>query len=234
MTKPTLLIGALLLAGTATAIKAESYEGSDINSAIPIVFGQTITDVLDIKGRPDLVYALDLARGQQITALAKTVPAAKKGFYLLLLAPDTPTVARWRSGFNVAQDNFNTYVTERTFNYTVPTAGRYYLWITTEDNGVGFELQVKAVGAAIDVPLPQTTGCVEGSVDAITYTTRESSSGLAEEILIAGTKICRACDVKPPLYPALVQKLERAQNAGLNASACYDATGQILRVSVKR
>lgn len=226
-----ILVATVVLA--AGVMRAQTYEGSDVNSAIPIVFGQTITDVVDKNGRPDLVYAIDLARGQQLTVLARTTPKASKFFYLLLLAPNTPTIARWRSGFSVAQDNENR-ATERTFNYTVPTAGRYFIWIDTDDNGVGFELQAKAVGAAIDVPLPQTAGCVEGSVDSIAYTTRESSSGLAEEVLIGGTKICAACDVKPPLYPALIQKLERAQNSGLWTSACYDSTGQILRVSVKR
>jgi hypothetical protein len=61
------LVSALLAAAPAFA---QMPDGSDINQAIPIYFGQVINDIIDGKSKPIQVYAIPLSRGQKVTVSA--------------------------------------------------------------------------------------------------------------------------------------------------------------------
>ena len=55
----------------AVSVEAQVPDGSDINQAIPIYFGQTINDIVDSQTKPIQVYSITLAKGQSFSALAK-------------------------------------------------------------------------------------------------------------------------------------------------------------------
>lgn len=62
----------LFLFALAAASSIEAQDGSDINQAVPIYFGQTVNDTLDSATRPFQVYSITLAKGQSFSVLAKT------------------------------------------------------------------------------------------------------------------------------------------------------------------
>ena len=77
---------------------AQGPDGSDINKAIPIYFGQTITDLGDVATKGVLVYSITLAKGQSITALASKLPAttASSTWNLFLLRPSTTSIKSYQ------------------------------------------------------------------------------------------------------------------------------------------
>jgi hypothetical protein len=81
-------IGLVLL----TAIPAAGFgqNGSDINQATPIYFGQTINDTIDSTTRPWQVYAIVVSKGQQITV---TGTSNSPSWIVYLLNPSTTTIA---------------------------------------------------------------------------------------------------------------------------------------------
>ena len=67
-----LLISLMTFASIQTVF-AQTPDGTDINQAIPIYFGQTVNDIMDLKTRPVVVYSISLAKGQSFsTLLSKT------------------------------------------------------------------------------------------------------------------------------------------------------------------
>src|SRR5260370_20265765 len=89
------LLAALLPTG------AFAQDGSDINKAIPIVFGQTISDIGDSSLVPNKVYKISLAKGQQfnVVADAKSNPY----LYLAVLSPSALSLSSLKNSEIVAQ-----------------------------------------------------------------------------------------------------------------------------------
>jgi uncharacterized protein (TIGR03437 family) len=81
--------------------------------------------------------------------------------------------------------------------------------------------------------LPAGANCISGSVNSITFSLQYKTPGLADEVVIAGTKLCATCAVKPPVYPEFVEKLEDIRVAGINADACYDGAGSVNLVRMR-
>ena len=57
-----------LLAVFSVGVRGQEPDGTDIATAIPIYFGQIVSDIGDVKAAPAKVYAITLARGQRISA----------------------------------------------------------------------------------------------------------------------------------------------------------------------
>lgn len=209
--------------------RAQVPDGSDVNRAIPVYFGQTIEDTLDRATRPSQVYAITLARGQELTVVTR--PSSPKAYYLHLLAPATPTIDRWNQ-FSVARDNQCCVASSRTFKYTASSAGVYFIWVNADDSSVKYTLQISAQGTPIAVPNPTTAGCLSGRVDSITYSLQLIAAGLPDEVVIGGTRACNSCQVKPPLYPEISNRLENALRSRINVEACYDAEGKIFQIKL--
>jgi hypothetical protein len=74
-------------------------------------------------------------------------------------------------------------------------------------------------------PLPEGATCVSGPVDYVVFSQEARPSRLADEVSIGGTKLCKDCDLKPPLFGNFAQKLEEARLDGLAVDVCYDSGG---------
>lgn len=231
--KQWILALAMVAPGLMTAQDGPS--GEDINSAIPIWFGQKVNDIIDSGLKPVQVYSIPLARGQRFSGTARiTSEAACIGFNLY--GPTKRTVA----GTAFDQDELREGSVCRgnavTWNYEVPAAGTYYVGIRAEnrDTGIKYELQVTAEGTPLVTALPTQAGCVTGQVDSITYSLRLLAMNLPDEVTIGGTRLCASCTVKPPLYSHITGKLETAMKSGINVEACHDSQGQIFQVKLQR
>jgi hypothetical protein len=216
---------------------AQTPDGKDISSAIPIYFGQTVHDIGDEQTMPLRVYSITLARGQQLSA-ALTLPSAgpAAAIALDLLPPTRVSVAGCGWGCN-AQGLVRDAVGRghaASWSYQVATSGTYYLLARFNSSGVNYMLQVNAQGTPIGVVLPPQAGCLSGPVDSITYSLQLIAMNLPDTVSIGGAQACGACPVKPPLYSHIVEKLETALRSGLNVQACYDGQGNIFQVTLQR
>ena len=213
---------ALVLTAAALSLSktAHAQDGTDISTAIPIYFYQIVTDTIDDQTRPQQVYSITLAKGQQISAGL----TANKTSYFQLLSPSSRTV---KSGQVLVQGTLSNSIT-----YQVSTAGVYFIVVYAETAGVTYKLQVTAQGTPINVPNPATAGCVTGQIDYITYSLQLIAAGLPDEVSIAGTKLCASCTVKPPAYSQIVDKMETAMGMNVGVSACYDTSGNIFQLKL--
>ncbi|MGH9664845.1 MAG: hypothetical protein ACRD9L_10520, partial [Bryobacteraceae bacterium] len=118
------------------------------------------------------------------------------------------------------------------FDYQVAAAGTYFVAVTAFAPGIAYQLQVTAQGPPIGVPNPAQKGCVTGQVDYILYSLQLIAAKLPDEVSIGGTKLCASCDIKPPAYPELVEKMEKAMAMNFNVSACYDTSGNIFQLKL--
>lgn len=231
------IFGSLLLMAALTVpskLAAQGPDGSDINKAIPIYFGQIVDDIGDSGTVAHRVYAITLARGQQISATMTLPNSGGKAIEISLLEPTRRSVAG--AGYSGDKGGLATdYGTNRTsvsFTYTVAAQGTYFILVTFGSTSVSYSLQVKAQGTPIAVPNPVSAGCIRGAVDYITYSLQLIAVGLADELSIGGTKVCGSCTVKAPLYPEIVNRIENALRSKVNAEACYDATGNIFQIKL--
>lgn len=208
---------------------AQVPDGSDINVAIPIYFGQTINDTIDSKTRPIQYYSITLAKGQQLSVRAKT--ASNYSWNIGLKAPGAKDTDNYVVGDGSSyQGSF--VGSNRALDYQVAAAGTYYIEVVAYDTGITYQLQVTANGTPIATPNPTSAGCLTGQVDYITYSLQLIAASLPDEASIGGTKLCTTCTVKPPAYPQLVSKLETAMGLNVGVSACYDATGSIFQLKL--
>lgn len=211
---------------------AQEPDGSDIDKAIPIFFGQTVTDIGDRQQVPDKVYKVVLARGQQFSVTA-TSNTPNRIWQVRLLSPNARSIGSLQSNQVLAEDGFWNR-SAVTYTYQVPTAGTYFIQLEFETPGVNYSLRVTAQGTPIAVPNPTTAGCLTGRVDSITYSLQLIAAGLPDEISIGGVRACPACTVKPPLYPEITNRLESALLSGANVEACHDSTGNIFQLKLVR
>lgn len=224
-----LMIGLVGVAGS----WGQEPDGTDISKAIPIVFGQTVSDIGDARLVPNKVYRIALARGQQFNAVARTSGGAR--WRLELLAPSVLAIGSIRDAdILFADGNYWTNNQAMTIAYQVPAAGNYFIRVLFDGSGINYTLQVSAQGTPIAVPNPTTAGCLNGKVDSITYSLQRIAAGLPDEVSIGGTRACGACVAKAPLYPEISARLESALQSGVNVEACYDSAGNIFQLKLIR
>jgi len=222
----SILIGLIALAAVPAACFGQT--GTDINQAIPIYFGQTINDTIDNSTRPRQVYSITLAKGQQITI---TGTASGSYWGIFLYAPSASTVIN-NNSYVVTASGYSNPGPGLSFNYQVAAAGTYYILVQANQTGLSYQLQVTAQGTPIVTPNPAQAGCLTGQINSITYSLQLIAAGLPDTVSIGGTQLCPFCTVKPPAYPALVEKMEKAMGLGVGVSACYDATGNIFQLTL--
>jgi hypothetical protein len=202
--------------------------GTDINTAIPIYFNQMINNTLDSSTLPNQVYSIALAKGQQLSATA-TSPSGKTMQVLLYNSATASilTTAGSNSYQTYAQGNGGASIT-----YQVATAGVYYLRVWTNSTSVPYTFEATAIGTPIGTPNPTQSGCVTGQVQNITYSLDLIAAGLPDSVTIGTTQLCATCTLKPPAYPQLVEKMEKAMGLGVGVMACYDSTGSIFQLQL--
>jgi len=231
----------LILVFAAAAAFGQGPDGNDISTAIPIYFGQVVTDIGDASLSPNKVYKITLGRGQRFTAIATRVGAERDTWNLVLLRPAARTVRGLANADVLTHTYQNDCCWDRnydrashTLEYQVPASGDYYLWAHFGTAGVNYKLELKADGIPLDTPLPAEAGCMTGQVDYLNFSLKFISLNLPDDLSIGGVKACPTCTVKPPLYSAIVEKLESALKANVNVEACHDAQGNIIRVKMLR
>ena len=231
-----LMTAALMMAFVVFPMRSfgQTPTGTDINQAIPIYFGQVINDIIDSNTRPVQVYSIALAKGQQFTATVKTASGGAVAWNFLLYGPTATTIQGTCGSSLIAASGgcYNYNASSLGFTYLVATAGTYYLDVSAGAVGISYQLQVNAVGTPIVTPNPAQAGCLTGQIDYITYSLQLIAAGLPDTVSIGGTQTCATCSVKPPAYPALVTKMERAMSLNVSVSACYDATGNIFQLKL--
>ena len=231
----TLVVTAALAAMLLPSSFAQGPDGSDINKAIPIYFGQVVTDIGDAGTVPHRVYSITLAKGQQIKATMTIPNGPARHIELYLLEPTRASVAGVGYSGNkggLALDYGNTTVA--TWTYTVAAAATYFVLVTFGDTSVNYSLQVTAQGTPIVTPNPPQAGCLSGQVDYITYSLQLIAAGIPDEISIGGQKACPSCTVKAPLYPEISERIEKALRYKVNVDACYDSGGNIFQIKLRQ
>ena len=93
--------------------------------------------------------------------------------------------------------------------------------------GVSSKPVLISVKGTTSAGLPDGVKCISGQVDSVTFSLQYKTPGLADEVIIGGTKLCAKCDVKPPIYVEFVSKLEEASTTGIKVDACYDPEGAV-------
>ena len=231
------LIVAGLLAVFSVGAQGQDTAGNNINTAVPIYFGQNVTDIIDSATKPWMVYSLTLDRGQTISVTGSIT--VDPNWNICLLSPSATTVSNM-AGRNCANDHPNTLKASGyrfrglSFEYQVAAAGKYYLMVQTFTPTTAFEMQVKAVGTPLLTALPASAGCLSGKVDSILYSLQLIAAGLPDEVTIGGQRACRGCTVKPPLYTEIANRLESALRSGVSVEACYDSAGSIFQLKLLR
>ena len=225
-----------VLALTASGLMAQDGpDGVDINSAIPIWFGQKVNDIIDSSLKPIQVYSIPLARGQKFSATVRITSAA--ACVALNLFPPSQRSAPGND-FNSGSLAQNSVCAGNaiTWNYEVAVAGTYFVGVQAYNGstGIKYELQVTSEGTPLLTALPTKAGCVAGQVDSITYSLRLLALNLPDEVVIGGITLCSSCAVKAPIYSQMVDKLESALKTGINVEACHDSQGQLFQVKLQR
>jgi hypothetical protein len=228
MSKKTFFFVSALLA--AIPAIAQMPDGSDISKAIPIYFGQVAAGIGDKVTQPHVVYAVNLAKGQQMTFAANSTTGVMQ---MEVLRPSAVTVESAK-GADVAVSNISIGAGGgNSADYLVPNAGTYYVVLSFLSTGVGYQVTLKSQGTPINVPNPPTTGCLSGQVDYLTYSLQLIAAELPDTISIGGVQACATCPVKPPAYSQIVGKMESALKANLPVQACYDSGGNIFQITLQ-
>ena len=220
------LTGLMLLGCVPTACFGQ--DGTDINQAIPIYFGQTVHDTVDKTTRPFQVYSIAATNGQQLIITG----VASDTFWGLYLYNSSARTVVSNSSYVAAASSFANPGKGLSFSYLVATSGIYYVLVEAHQTGLAFQLQVTTQGTPIVPANPAQSGCVTGQVDNITYSLQLIAAGLPDTVSIGGTQLCSTCTVKPPAYPLLVSKLETAMALNVGVSACYDSSGNIFQLKL--
>jgi hypothetical protein len=211
-------------------LAALAQEGKDIDSAIRIVLGQTIQDIVDSALRPRFVYMIGLARGQEVTVTASPRNEQHVFFMSLdLLGPGSRSLADSR---NLAQGSRTAGTVKIT--YTVATGGDYFVSLGIGTPGVAFTLTTQARGIPVDAPPPAIKECVTGDVATLTYSLLSASINLIDEAEIGTARMCSTCSFKVPLYPNFVDKLYTAYQLQAPVEVCFDDGGQLVRLKLQK
>lgn len=225
-----LRVGTMLLVSALTQSGlGQTPDGSEINKAIPFYFNQIGTGLGDPQLNPPfIVYSIDLARGQQISATANVANGSGR-VGIALLKPSALTV-RSATGNDIAAGSLN--CCHLSIDYLAPVAGKYYIVVAFFGSSANYQVSAKTSGTPIAVPNPPTAGCLSGRVDYITYSLQRIASGLPDEVSIGGNRACASCTVKAPGYPEIADRLESAVRNNVNVEACYDSGGNIFQIKI--
>jgi hypothetical protein len=228
---------ALLAASAAVFGQSGQPDGNDIPTAIPIYFGQEISDIADSSLAPSRIYKISLGRGQRLRILV-TPSSGSPQWDVQILRPQTASVKTLTNADLLACRQSSCVSGARyasiSLDYQVPVAGDYFIRVFAGQPGIDYKLRVTAEGIPLDVPLPAVAECLTGPVDHITFSLRLISMNLPDSLSIGGVEACATCPVKPPLYSAIVEKLESALRSGVHVEACADAQGNMIRVKMMR
>jgi len=125
----------------ASALQAQDGpNGVDIDSAIPVWFGQKVNDTIDSALKPVQVYSIPLARGQKFTVTTRITSAAAC-IGLNLHSPAKRTVAGTAFDADEIREGSTCRGNAVTWNYDVPAAGTYYIGIRAENRDTGIYLR---------------------------------------------------------------------------------------------
>jgi uncharacterized protein (TIGR03437 family) len=94
--------------------------------------------------------------------------------------------------------------------------------------------QTETSGGGPVTGAPEGLQCVSGTVDSIIMSLQYKTPGLADEIVVGGTRICEKCDVKPPIFVEFVKQLEKTREDGTLVDACYDSAGNVNALQLRR
>ena len=99
-------------------------------------------------------------------------------------------------------------------------------------------VQIAVIGASAPTPAtgaaPEELKCLSGTVDSVLFSLQNKLAGLADEIVVNGTRICEKCDVKPPVFVEFVTLFELSREDGTTVDACYDSDGRVNAVQLRR
>jgi hypothetical protein len=228
--KHTLILVAMLTTCFPGAF-AQQPDGSDINKAIPIYFGQVATGIGDPAAKPAfIVYSVAIAKGQQVTFAANTTSGSGQ-FELEVYRSSALTVGSAQSSDIAVSCNCSNR-SSSSLSYLASASGTYYIVVYFKGSSFGYQLSVQATGTPIAIPNPQTAGCLIGTVNYITYSLQLIAAGLPDEVSIGGNRACATCTVKPPLYPEISSRLESALKSKVNVEACYDSGGNMFQIKL--
>jgi hypothetical protein len=216
----------LVVLATLSCLAAFAQAGRDIDSAIRLILGQTFTDIGDSTLRPQFVFVIGLARGQEFTATVRFRDNQQWRFGLSLLAPDKHSV--------LARACARTSGCPDKITYIVPETGDYFLVLEIGERGAPFTFQTEARGIPLDAPPPAIKECVTGEVTALTYSLLSASINLVDDAEIGTTRMCATCPLKVPVYPNLVEKLYTAYQLQASVEACFDDGGQLVRLKLQK
>jgi hypothetical protein len=222
-----------LLAVFSVGVRGQEPDGKDIPTAIPVYFGQTITDIGDANAAQYKVYKITLARGQQFTVDAGSTGSDRCCWRLTLWGPAERSIATLPSSGLADSGRLGT-ANGLKIAYSVPAAGTYYVLLGFSASGVQYTIRFNANGTPITVPNPASAGCLTGRVDSMLYSLQRIALGLPDEVTIGGQRACATCTVKPPLYPEVSSRLEGALRSGVGVEACYDSAGSIFQLKLLR
>jgi hypothetical protein len=225
----------LMVLAMAACAWAQGPDGKDVDTAIPIFFGQTVNDIVDRTAARVRVYKINLARGQRFIVAGRTDRTDGSCCWEIgIYGPTLRTIASINTANRIFESSNQVLARAIEATYQVPAAGTHYVAVFADAPGINYTLRVTAEGTPLAVPNPTTAGCLTGKVDSILYSLQLIAAGLPDEVTIGGQRACAACVVKPPLYPELVTRLEAALKSGVNVEACHDSTGSIFQLKLMR
>jgi hypothetical protein len=230
------MLSILAIAAIPGAFAQQPPAGADISTAIPIYYGQFVNDIGDVHTNPLHVYSVTLAKGQQFSAVASVAATdASPQMQVALFPPTQKTVGtvRWNDAPGSLAFSANNGRSVTVSLATVPASGTYYITFAVNSIGVSYTLQVTTTGTPQLQTLPAQAGCLSGQVDFITYSLQLIALNLPDTISVGGTQACATCNIKPPLYSQITEKIELALRSGLPVQACYDANGAIFQISLQ-
>ena len=106
--------------------------------------------------------------------------------------------------------------------------------VVIELDGVATMPVQVAVDGDPQFTLPESLRCVSGPVETVTSSIQHQLSGQADEVQLAGQRLCPACDLRPPLAGPFPRVLEPALPAGLQADVCYDSLRNVQSIRLRR
>jgi uncharacterized protein (TIGR03437 family) len=120
-------------------------------------------------------------------------------------------------------------------NVEVPSviaSGSYPLVL--EVGGVLAKPVMVSVEGSPESTLPDAARCISGTIDSVTRSLEKQLSGEADEIQLGRTTLCASCDDKVPAASEFTKLLEKGRTAGMQGDICYDSSGNVSALRLRR
>ncbi|MBZ2180215.1 MAG: hypothetical protein K7J47_21220 [Acidobacteria bacterium] len=120
-------------------------------------------------------------------------------------------------------------------NIEVPAllaSGNYPLVL--EVGGVSSRPVQVSVEGRPDGTLPEGLRCFSGSVESVTRSLEKEFAGQPDEIELGSIKLCPTCSQRQPINVVFTRFFEKARASKLLVDACYDDTGNISLLRMRR